>query len=121
RDVKVAIPAGIFDCATAPCIGELESSFARKSKEFVVANIVGYQRLFHGGTDPEAHVGFDDLLVAIGHADLATQMTRDAVDAIEICGAVEGSYAMALSQDEAALDACYAALAKISDELKGDF
>ena len=121
KDVKVAVPAGILDCASAPCISELESTWARHNQAIVTANLVAFSMLFHGGESADSGTGFDDLLVAYGEEALATKMTADIEAALAAVAAVEASFAEALAADPLALDASHAAIREITDSLKGDF
>jgi len=121
KDAKVAVPAGLLECSAAPCLSELEFVFAQHSKAAVLANLEGFKRLFHGGTDAALHTGFDDLLVSIGEAQLAGEMTASIETALTTCGAVEGSFATALTSDTTALNACHTTIRAITNWLKGDF
>ncbi len=121
KDDKLGVPAGVLECAAAPCIADLEFVHAQRSKDAVLANLEGFKRLFHGGTDAAQHTGFDDLLVSIGEAPLAASMAASIETALTTCGAVEGSFAAALTSEPAALNACHTAVREVTNWLKGDF
>lgn len=121
KDDKLAVPAGILECASAPCIDDLESGWAHESKAQVLANLEAFRLLYLGGEDGSDRTGFDDLLRAFDEAELAEQMRADIDAAIETVSAVEGSFADALATDPSSLDASHAAVRKITDALKGDF
>ncbi len=121
KDTKIARPAGIKDCSSDICLDELESGFARLSKELAVANVEGFQRLFWAGLDAEGGVGFDDLLASLGEGALGDEMLADAEGTIAALNGVEGSFHDALVADGAALDASHAAVVELTDDLKGDF
>jgi len=117
KDVKLAVPAGVFGCAQDVCPDALESKYAAASKQHIVANIEGFQHLFVGGsaTNPDA-IGFDDLLVGLGRADLAQEM----VDAIDVSLAVadsieEDQLRDALSSDPDSVRALYLATQALVD------
>ncbi|HZO11796.1 MAG TPA: imelysin family protein [Polyangiaceae bacterium] len=123
KDVKLAVPVGLTDCATAICPEALESTYAGFAKDEVRANIVGFARIFHGGAREDADaLGFDDWLVAAGAPELAERMGDDieaalaAVDAIE-----EDDLADALVADKASVESLYLATKAITDELKSQF
>jgi predicted lipoprotein len=124
KDLKLAVPVGLApDCASEVCPEALESTFAGFAKEELRANLVGFQRAFHGGArDDGAALGFDDWLVAAGAGALAQEMGDDieaalaAVDAIE-----EADLADALVTDKASVEALYFAVKAVSDDLKSQF
>jgi hypothetical protein len=123
KDVKLAVPAGLSDCAEVVCPEALESTYAGFSKEEVRNNLLGFAAAFHGGPrdDGEA-LGFDDWLAAVGAGDLATRMGDDieaaltAVDAIE-----EDDLADALMSDRSSVEGLYFAVKAITDNLKSQF
>lgn len=121
KDVKIAQPAGIKDCASDVCLDRVESPWAGLSKEQAVANLEGFAQLLWAGPSADEGVGFDDLLSAVGEDALANEMVADTQAAIEALGGVEGSFVEALSADAAALDASHAAVVELTDDLKGDF
>ena len=121
KDAKVGVPAGALNCDSAPCISELESNFARASKEEVVANLEGFKLLYFGGSEPSTDIGFDDLLVAFDARDTADKVEVDIEIALSSCGTVSPNFAEALLADPTALDACHAAIRELTDVLKGDF
>ncbi len=121
KDDKLGVPAGVLECTAAPCIADLEFVHAQRSKEAVLANLEGFKRLFHGGTDAAQHTGFDDLLVSIGEGPLADSMAASIETALTTCGAVEGSFTAALTADTAALNACHTSVREVTNWLKGDF
>ncbi len=121
KDAKVARPAGILDCTSEICLDAIEAPRSKLSGQAAVANLEGFSRLYHGGSDPAAHDGFDDMLRAAGEDGLAEEITADIDAAIAALSAVDGSFADALAADPAALDAAHAALVELTDDLKGDF
>jgi predicted lipoprotein len=109
KDMKLAIPLGISGCSTDTCPEDLESQYARRSKEHVRANMVAFQQLYLGGPADENHMGIDDVLVSVGADELANSITTGLVDSINAIDAIEGDLATALannpSQVQAAFDA----------------
>ena len=123
KDEKLGLPAG---CSSGVCSGtsdpeQLESPWARHSKENIIENLESFQRLFLGGEPGSDGVGFDDFLRARGAGDLADAMTRDIADAITAVAAIDGTMAEALVADLASVEAAYHAVRKVTDSLKGDF
>lgn len=127
KDAKLGVPTGVSDCGSATCLEALESQWANASSPAVVANLRAFEALYYGGFGGPAsageitHTGLDDLLVSLGEDALAADMADAITDAIAQAEAIEGSYREALVADEAALDALYAAVKRITDLLKGEF
>ena len=121
KDAKLARPAGILGCTADICLDGIEAPLSRRSGEAVLANLEGFSRLYHGGSDPAAHDGFDDMLRAAGEGALADEITADIDAAIAALSAIDEPFADALTADPAALDAAHAAVAELTDDLKGDF
>lgn len=120
KDVKVARPAGIRDCSADTCPDDSESPYAALSTAAAIANLEGFSRLYHGGTDPAASTGFDDMLRDAGEGALADEVSADIEAAIAALRAVDASFPEALAADAAALDAAHAAIVEVTDDLKGD-
>ncbi len=120
KDTKVARPAGIRDCSGATCLDGLESQWAARSREHVLANLRAYRMLFLGGESPDAGSGFDDLLITLGEEALAQTAVADIDAAIAAVEAIPGSFADALVADESALDVAHEKIKVVTDLLKGD-
>jgi predicted lipoprotein len=131
KDQKLAVPAGLLASSSWPSCGQavvcpsaVESRWARHSKENVIANLEGFQRVFLGGDGAEAAPGFDDDLATLGAGELAAQMTADiaaAIAAAHAIGGNTGTLSDALAQDLPSVKAAHAAIKKITDQLKGEF
>ncbi len=121
KDTKLAVPAGILACASEICLDGIEAPLSALSGPAAVANLEGFARLYHGGSDAAAHQGFDDMLRDAGEGALADQITADIEVAIAELSAVDGSFAEALTSDPAALDAAHASVVALTRHLKGDF
>lgn len=99
----------------------LESPWSGRSKEHVLANLVGLRLLLLGGDDADAGYGFDDFLEALEEPDLAVDVLAALDDAIAAVEAVDGSFEDALANDPAALSAARSAVNTLDDLLKGPF
>lgn len=121
KDVKLARPAGLKDCSSDACPGDVESAWAGLSKEHAVANLEAFRELMWAGPSAEDGVGFDDWLTAVGEGALGDEMLADTAAAIEALQGIDGSFVEALTADGAALDASHTAVVELTDDLKGDF
>lgn len=126
KDMKLAEPAGIAMnfCGTVgePCLEELESQYAHRSKEHVIANLKGFQMLFLGQhLDGSDGVGFDELLRDVGAESLAGDMTANIEAAIAALEAVPGTMRDALQDDYEAVASAHAAVKAVTDDLKSQF
>ena len=123
KDMKLGTPLGeTMGCLQPPCPEELESLWARWSKPHLLANLRGFQALFLGGSpeSPDA-LGFDDLLVDMGAADVADDMAQAIADAIAATDAVPGTFREALDQNPTELEVAYDALQVVTVFLKTTF
>lgn len=120
RDMKLARPAGLMDCDADTCPDALEAPRAGLSRDYILANLRGFQQIYLGGT-PDAHgVGFDDLLRALGADELAADMEaalNDTIAAIEALPPLES----ALSDDPEAVRAAFTPFQRLTTLLKTDF
>ena len=122
KDRKLARPLGIIDCEQEYCTELVESKYGRRSKEHLRNNLLGFRKLFTGcGKDNEG-LGFDDLLFAMGHTDLAEEInqaalaTLDAIDAIDAADLVT-----ALEEDRQGVLEVHNALSELTDLLRSEF
>ncbi len=122
KDLKLARPLGLRDCASATCPEWVESPFSGRSKANLLANLEGFRRIMQGCQAGHEGLGFDDLLVHIGAEETwnamrgAADQTGQAVEALE-----EPELQTALAQDLTSVRAVYDALKGITDLLKTDF
>lgn len=121
EDMKLGTPLGIISCPTEQCPEALESQWALRSKEHVIANLLGFELLFFGGDPDGDDLGFDDLLGDMGASDVADDMANALASAIAATEAVPGTFRDALTQDEPAMAAVFDALISVTDILKSDF
>jgi predicted lipoprotein len=90
KTMKIAKPAGLVPgCAAPPCLADVESPWAKRSKEHLRNNLVGFDRLLRGCGADGTGLGWDDLLDAVGAAALASKLVaqtaaaRAALDALQ--------------------------------------
>jgi uncharacterized protein len=124
KDLKLAIPIGVSDsCSTATCPSQVELPYSGRSKEAILANLRAFRDLYLGG-DPAVFpsaLGFDDILVELGAADVDTAM-RAAIDAtISSVDAIPGTLEGAIVSDLASVEVAYAALQLLMTEFKTRF
>ncbi len=118
KDMKLAEPAGIsVRCTTDVCPERAESLYARRSREYILANLRGFLRVYRGG-DAAGARGFDDLLVERGAAELATAIETETNAAIAATEAIPGSLEEALTTDRASVVAAYDAVKGMLDDVK---
>ena len=124
KDMKLARPAGISpECQSETCPEALESPWSDHSKENVLANLRGFEKVFLGGPPEEAETrtGFDDLLGDIGTRDLASSMVKHVAAAKASVESMPGSMRDALVANPASVEAAHAAVKVLTDELKTRF
>lgn len=100
KENKLDLPLGGTLTNTIPSCGagqvcpqDVEAAYARISKENLIANMQGLQKLFFAGEPSAAanQVGFDDWLEDVGRADLATSMAEKMASTITALQALDGS------------------------------
>ncbi len=123
KDIKLATPLGLRDCAAPPCLDKLESQFAAFNTEHLAANLQGARQLLEGCDDETfAGVGFDDLLVAQGAGELARSFRTNAAAAQASLDALNGAdLSVALVDSPEAARAVYDAFKGVTDLLKSEF
>ncbi len=121
KDMKLARPLGLDAyCGLEPtCPEALESPVARRAKANLAANLQGFGRIALGCGPDFAGLGFDDLLVELGQADLARRI-RDAVSTgtARLAAIEEPDLAEALEKDRPSVADAYAAFRVITNILK---
>ena len=115
KDMKLAEPGGLSDVCAADCAYQRESLYANHSIPNVLHNLRGLQRIFDGA---DGGLGFDDLLVTVGHAELATAMSGAIADAIALIETVSDDIPTLLAANPDALVPLHAAVKAITDLLK---
>lgn len=116
KDRKLAQPLGAVDCADATCPDDVESLVSGLGARNIENNLVGFRTVFTGG----AAMGFDDLLVEVGHGDLADEVLAETDEAIALAQAIEAPLDQAIRDDPAAVQELHDAVKDITDLLKGD-
>lgn len=116
KDVKLAKPLGKLDCEDDICPEDVEGVLSGSALVSIESNILGFSALFHGGDG----VGLDDLLVDVGHGDLAEQISSDLDEALESLAGIEGSLEQAIVDDYAQVETFYEELRDVTSALKGD-
>ncbi|NUP06490.1 MAG: imelysin family protein [Polyangiaceae bacterium] len=122
KDIKLGRPLGKTpECPEATCPGDVESLYAKVSRDHIRNNLLGFQRVFDG-CDAASETGFEDLLRSVGAADLADRMSADVKAAIAVADGLPSSDLGGLiERDPATVDALHAAVKRITDALKTDF
>ncbi len=121
KDMKLAEPVGITGCEQTRCPDSIESRWAFRSKEHVLANMRAFQALFLGATPGTDAPGFDDLLDDMGSSAVTADMT-DAIDAaLGAIEAIPGTLSEALDSDPQSIEDAHAAVRTVTDILKSEF
>ena len=121
KDSKLAAPIGLLanDCGTASCLDAVESSLSENSLANVKNNLIGLQKLFIAGSAD--NTGFDDFLVAVDAADLATTMSQDIETAIATIEAFEGGFNDAVLNQPEKVQQVHQSVKAVTDNLKSLF
>jgi hypothetical protein len=118
KDRKLAVPVGLHvDCANEVCPDQVESVFAQRSREQILANLEAARAILTGGEGE----GFDDMLAALNGADLSTRMLADLDAAIAGFSAFEGTLQGALTTDRESVVALHDLVKAFTDDLKAEF
>ncbi|MCC6625530.1 MAG: imelysin family protein [Deltaproteobacteria bacterium] len=120
KDMKVAMPLGLRECATDVCPQLVESRFAARSARNVLHNARAFQRGFLGGEPGGVELGVDDLLTAVGASDVASDMATKIAAAIVAIEAMTDPLEELLVTDEARVQAAYDAVKAVTDLLRTD-
>jgi predicted lipoprotein len=122
KDLKLAKPLGIKECASATCPQDLESRFALRSKNHIQRNIDGFEKLFAGCGDGGGVLGFDDLLIASNAAEVATGVAQRLIAIRASMQALPGEdFAAPLASTPAQVRAVYDAFKSMTDLLRSQF
>jgi predicted lipoprotein len=116
KDRKLARPLGLPPCTTEACLDGVESPLAARSHAWIAENLGGFRALYTGGDGP----GLDELLVDLGHADLADDFAA-ALDAADLAAAnLDRPLEIAVGEDRAQVEAAHAAIKALTDLVKLD-
>ncbi len=113
KDRKLGLPLGV---GGEPAPEEVEGLASGQGAAFVAANLQGFSALFAGG----GGAGLDDLLVEVGHGDLAEQVLTAASTAEASALAIELPLDEQIEQDAAPVQALYEQVDVVTDLLEGD-
>ena len=116
KDRKLAHALGLRDCTTDSCLDTLETPLAGGSLEWVLANVDGFDALFHGGEG----AGLDDLLVERGHPEVLDDITAALAAVRAAATEVDGPIDVAVASDRDDLQALYDALVTLTDVVKNE-
>jgi uncharacterized protein len=125
KDMKLAEPAGIAvnACGTvnAPCEREAELRFADRATAAIRINLRALRQVFSGVTPTATGPGFDDFLIELGHADVASRMLGKLDAAIAAADALPDSFLGALTTASDKVAAAHGAIDAFTDDLKSQF
>ena len=116
KDRKLAQPLGLRDCEEVSCPEDLEGLISGETVPMVIANLEGFKKLFTGGAD----IGFDDLLVDLGHGDLAESMVANVEQSISDFENFEGSLYDAIAAGDPTAEDLLGTLTLLTAEIKWD-
>jgi hypothetical protein len=100
---------------------EVEHRFADRATPALRVNLRALRAAFTGATATVDGPSFDDYLVAVGAADVASRMTGEIDAAITAADALPESFVTALADDRPAVVALHTATKAITDDLKTQF
>jgi predicted lipoprotein len=125
KDMKLAEPAGIAinSCGTVqqPCLGEVELLYSGGATLAIRANLAALREAFTGTTATADGPGFDDFIAAVGHPDVAAEMTADLDAAIAKASALPDAFVDALTTNYPDVAATHAAIRQFTNDLKSQF
>ena len=114
KDKKLAQPLGIKDCAQELCLEELEGRLSARSLSHIIENISAFRLLFTGGEG----IGLEDILIDLGHEDIATKLIADVDQTLLLAGQLDGSLEEALQERKEVVLAMYYSLRNVTTTLK---
>ena len=100
KDLKLFHPMGDYECSSEFCTEDIEAQASGLAVEAICENIRGFSTLFAGGEG----IGFDDLLVEMGAADLSIEISEQAASTMSSCEAVTLPLEEAIILQDAALE-----------------
>lgn len=116
KDRKLAQPLGLRDCDDEICPDDLEGLISGQSLEMLTANLEGFEALFTGGGE----LGFKDLLIDLGHGDLAESMLVHIEGAKTAILAFEGSLYDSIENGDGQAMELFDTLGLLTSEIKWD-
>ena len=107
---------GLRDCTGDDCAKQVESAISGQSIRWIEANLVGFWTLYTAGDE----WGMDDLLIELGHGDVAEAMETAYAEAIDTTSTLEGRLDQLILNDRAAVEQLYSSIKGLTDLIKGD-
>lgn len=132
KDMKLGEAAGIVatnacGVMNTPCLREVELQYSDRASFAIRANLRALSEALTGDRPlrdehlPSQGPGFDDFLVAVGHAELATSMLDDLAAANMKVDQLPDSFLTALSSNYQAVVDAHAAVKMFTNDLKTQF
>lgn len=122
KDMKLGPPLGLIGC-TSDCgvnLTLLESQHANASLSHIKANLAAFKLLYQGGPSPEDK-GFDDLLIAVNQASLASDFAADIDATISAFEAIDQELHLALPQSPEAATQAFEKLRALVTRFRTEF
>ena len=116
KDRKLAQPMGLRDCIEDLCLDDIEGLESESAFRSITANLKGFRLLFTGGEG----VGMSDLLIDVGHGDLATSIIADVDQTIALAEAFTLPLERALVEEYEEVQVFYDSLQLVTTALKVD-
>lgn len=86
KDWRLGAPVGLHETCVSPskkCPEKAEHPWSGIAIKAIIAQLKGFKMMFNGTKSPSnTEFGFDDLLVSVGHREMAEQIVKDADIAI---------------------------------------
>lgn len=121
KDMKLGAPAArTTACLVSSCPTLLESRWAGRAREGVLANLRAFERIFFGDAPAGTAPGLDDLLASIGAADVRDRVATALASAIAAVEALPPITPASLEANVAAVGAAYDAVKGLTDLLKSE-
>jgi uncharacterized protein len=123
KTAKIAKPAGFVPgCAAPPCLADVESPWAKRSKEHIRNNLIGFDRLLRGCAADFSGLGWDDLLTAVGDPAFVTKLVNATAEARAALDALQQpSFEEDLQKDMPGVQRLYDAFRVIVSIMKTEF
>ncbi len=122
KDDKLARPLALINnsCDNSPCGTLVESFYSHNSLNNLEANLLGFKALFNGGEG----LGFDDFLIAEGHADTSNGINTSIDKALATLSTIKPNLAAAVegsTDQHASVLQLHSDVKEVTDVLKTAF
>lgn len=128
KDAKIGKPLGKLEdgnsCIETICPQDAESIQSGYSVKNILANVLGFSKLFYGsesGQADEQSVGFDDFLTASGDEQTAQRIGQALEQMNTLANELDQPIDQLLVQDPAKVEALHGSLKVVTDEMKTNF